>query len=99
MIIPFHAGGPLDSVERVLVERMRPSLGQPIVIENVTGADGRIGTGRAARPQPDGYTISHGAMASPVMNAAFYSLQYDVFNDFEAFTPLCRFPVFPFAGL
>ena len=97
MIIPFPAGGPLDSVGRVLVERMRPSLGQPIVIENVSGAEGSIGTGRAARAQPDGYTISLGAMATHVMNGAFYSLQYDVLNDFAAVTPLVRFPFFLFA--
>jgi tripartite-type tricarboxylate transporter receptor subunit TctC len=82
VIVPFPAGGPLDSVGRVLADRMRASLGQPIIIENVSGADGSIGTGRAARARPDGYTIELGAMATHVMNGAFYSLQYDVLNDF-----------------
>src|SRR5258707_10469824 len=58
IIIPFPAGGPLDSVGRVLVERMRPPLGPPIVIENLSGAGGRISTGRAGRAQPDRDTIS-----------------------------------------
>src|SRR5260370_19665154 len=97
MIIPFPAGGRLESVGRVLVERMRPSLGQPIVIENVSGADGSICGGRDASAQFDGSTISVGAMATHVMNGAFYSLQYDVLNDFAAVTPLVRFPFFLFA--
>jgi Tripartite tricarboxylate transporter family receptor len=57
MIVPFAAGGPTDTVARILVERMRRSLRQAIIIEDVTGADGSIGTGRAARAKPDGYTI------------------------------------------
>jgi len=97
MIVPFFAGGPLDSVGRVLAERMGASLGQPIIIENVSGAEGSIGTGRAARARPDGYIISLGAMATHVLNGAFYSLQYDVLNDFAAVAPLVRFPFFLFA--
>jgi tripartite-type tricarboxylate transporter receptor subunit TctC len=57
MVVSFAAGGPADAVARVLAERMRGSLAQPIVIENVTGAGGTIGTGRVARGRPDGYTI------------------------------------------
>jgi tripartite-type tricarboxylate transporter receptor subunit TctC len=60
MIVPAPAGGPLDVIGRVLSEPMRGSLGQPIIIENVSGADGSIGTGRAARAKPDGYTIEVG---------------------------------------
>jgi tripartite-type tricarboxylate transporter receptor subunit TctC len=58
-------------IGRVLAERMRKTLGQAIIIENVSGADGSIGTGRAARARPDGYTISLGAKATHVMNGAF----------------------------
>ena len=57
MIVPFAAGGSTDVVGRALAERMRALLGQPVIIENVSGADGTIGTGRAARARPDGYTI------------------------------------------
>jgi tripartite-type tricarboxylate transporter receptor subunit TctC len=57
MVVSFAAGGPADALARVLAERMRGSLAQPIVIENVTGAGGTIGTGRVARGRPDGYTI------------------------------------------
>jgi Tripartite tricarboxylate transporter family receptor len=65
MIVPFAAGGPTDVIGRVLAERMRRSLGQPVVIENVTGADGSIGTGRAARartiwPGPTSVPGRHG---------------------------------------
>ena len=97
IIVPFPAGGPLDSVGRVLADRMRASLRQPIIIENVAGADGSIGTRRAAHARADGYTIGLGAMATHVMNGAFYSLQYDVLNDFAAKTPLVRFPFVLFA--
>ena len=57
MIVPFPAGGATDVIARIMVERMRGPLGQPIVIENIGGADGSIGVGRTARAQPDGYTI------------------------------------------
>jgi tripartite-type tricarboxylate transporter receptor subunit TctC len=60
MIVPFAPGGPTDAIARVLAERMKGSLGQPIIIENVSGANGSIGTGRAARARPDGYTIDLG---------------------------------------
>ena len=60
MIVPFAAGGPLDTMARFLAERMQVSLGQPVVIENVSGAGGSIGVGRVARATPDGYTIVMG---------------------------------------
>jgi tripartite-type tricarboxylate transporter receptor subunit TctC len=60
MIVPLAAGGGLDATGRVLADRMRRSLGQPVIIENVTGADGNIATARAARARPDGYTIEIG---------------------------------------
>jgi tripartite-type tricarboxylate transporter receptor subunit TctC len=96
-IVPFPPGGPLDSVGRVLAERMRAFLGQPVIVENVSGAEGNIGTGRAARAQPDGYTIDLGAMNTHVLNGAFYTLQYDVLNDFAGVTPLVTFPFLLFA--
>src|ERR1700710_574830 len=60
MIVPFAAGGSTDVIGRILAERMRISLGQPIIVENATGAGGTIGVGRAVRAAPDGYTISLG---------------------------------------
>jgi tripartite-type tricarboxylate transporter receptor subunit TctC len=93
MIVPFPAGGPSDAVARVLAERMRASLGQPIIIENVSGADGSIGTGRAARARPDGYTIDLGFISTHVLNGAFYSLPYDVLNDFAPISLLAAVPL------
>src|SRR5262249_31914458 len=82
MIVPLAAGGPTDAIARVLAEQMRRSLGQPIIIENVSGADGSIATGRVARARPDGYTIELGTISTHMLNGALYSLGYDVVNDF-----------------
>jgi len=88
MIVPFPAGGGTDAVGRIVAERMRGLIGQPIIIENIGGADGSIGVGRAARARPDGYTIVLGPMETHVLNGAFYSLSYDVVNDFAPVAPL-----------
>ncbi len=92
MIVPFPPGGAVDGIARVLAERMRSSLKSPVIIENVSGADGSIGVGRAARARPDGYTIDIGTMTTHVLNGAFYSLQYDVLNDFAPILPLGENP-------
>ena len=92
MIVPSTAGGAIDLVGRVVAERMRRSLGQPIIIENIAGADGSIGVGRAARARPDGYTIVIGITSTHVLNGAFYSLPYDVLNDFAPISPLVTTP-------
>lgn len=97
MIVPFPPGGSTDVIGRVLAERIKWSLGQPIIIENVSGANGSIGTGRAARARPDGYTICLGLSATHVLNSAFYSLPYDVLNDFEPIVPLVTTPLVLFA--
>ena len=97
MVVPFAAGGPADIPGRVIAERMRKSLGQPVVIENIGGAAGSIGAGRVARAVPDGYTIVLGNMSTHVMNAAFYALPYDVLNDFAPISPLVTTPVVLFA--
>jgi tripartite-type tricarboxylate transporter receptor subunit TctC len=88
MIVPFAAGGGADVIARVVAERMRGSLGQSIIIENIGGADGSIAVGRAARARPDGYTINLGVIGTHVLNGAFYSLPYDVLNDFIPIGPL-----------
>ena len=97
IIVPFPAGGSTDAISRIVGEPMRRSLGQPIVIENVSGADGSIGVGRVARARPDGYTISVGAMDTHVLNGAFYSLPYDVLNDLVPISPLVTAPAVLFA--
>src|SRR5215470_4723672 len=97
IIVPFPAGGGTDVVARLLAERMRASLGQPIIIENVSGADGSIGTGRAARARPDGYTIELGLRSTHVLNGALYSLPYDVLNDFEPISMVVTIPLVLFA--
>ena len=66
MIVPFPPGGPIDTIGRIIGERMRASLGQPVIIENVTGAVGSIGVGRVARAAPDGYTLGIGNWTSHV---------------------------------
>jgi tripartite-type tricarboxylate transporter receptor subunit TctC len=83
MIAPFPAGGPSDTLARILAEPMRAALGQPIVIENVAGAGGNVGVGRLARAAPDGYTVGIGQWSTHVVNAATYALPYDVVGDFE----------------
>jgi tripartite-type tricarboxylate transporter receptor subunit TctC len=97
MIVPFAAGAAVDTVSRMLAERMRGALGQPIIIENISGADGSIGTARAARARPDGYTIIHGGLGSHVLNSAFYSPPYDGLNDFTPISPLLNAPVILYA--
>jgi tripartite-type tricarboxylate transporter receptor subunit TctC len=83
LIVPFAAGGATDTAARILAERMRLTLGQPLIIENVPGANGSIGVGRVARAAPDGYTLVEGIWSTHVANGAVYSLQYDLLADFE----------------
>jgi tripartite-type tricarboxylate transporter receptor subunit TctC len=83
IVVPFAAGGPLDLRARSLAEHMRSALGQPIIIENISGAAGSLGAGRVARSAPDGYTLAIGIWGTHVVNGAVYRLQYDVLNDFE----------------
>jgi tripartite-type tricarboxylate transporter receptor subunit TctC len=97
MIVPYAAGGSTDVAARVVAERMRKSLGQPIIIENVIGAEGSIGAGRAARARPDGYTIEFGGQSTQVLNGALFSLQYDVLNDFAPISLLTTNPYVLFA--
>jgi tripartite-type tricarboxylate transporter receptor subunit TctC len=91
MIVSFPAGGGQDAVARLLAERFRGLLGQPVIVENISGADGSIATGRAARARPDGYTIDLGSIGTHVQNGALYSLSYHVLNDFAPFSPVARF--------
>jgi tripartite-type tricarboxylate transporter receptor subunit TctC len=83
MNVPYAAGGPLDVMARVVADGLGRTLGQTIVIENVAGAGGSIGVGRAARAAPDGYTISAGNWSSHVVTGAIYALPYDLLKDLE----------------
>ena len=93
IIVPFAPGGPTDTIARVMAERMKLPLGQPVIIENVGGAGGSIGVGRAVRAPPDGYTISIGNSSSHVFNGAIYTLPYDLLQDFEPVALLSSQPL------
>ena len=93
MIVPFPPGGLTDVVGRLIAEGMRTALGQTIIIENVGGATGSIGTGRVARAAPDGYTITVGIWNTHVANGITYALQYDVVSDFEPIALLADAPL------
>ncbi len=83
ILVPFAAGGPSDVLARVLGERMRASLNQTVIVENVTGAGGTIGVTRAARAPADGYTVSFGHLGTHVVNGAIYPLTFDLLNDLD----------------
>jgi tripartite-type tricarboxylate transporter receptor subunit TctC len=83
IIVPFAAGGPSDALARILGERMRATLGQTFLVENVVGAGGSVGVGRAVRAAPDGYTLSYGHLGTHVFNGAIYPLAYDMLADLE----------------
>ena len=83
MLVGYAVGGPSDTIARIMAERMKVALGQPVIIENVTGAAGSLAVGRGARAAPDGYTLVMGDWSTHVVNAAMYDLQYDVVRDFE----------------
>jgi tripartite-type tricarboxylate transporter receptor subunit TctC len=97
MIVSGAAGSFSDVTGRIIAERMRERLGRPIIIENIGGADGSIGAGRAARAKPDGYTIDVGGLGNHVLNGALYSLNYDLLNDFAPISPLTTGPLLLYA--
>src|SRR5947209_11618451 len=93
MIVPFAPGGIFDVMGRMMAEPMRAILGQPIVIENVSGAGGSIGVGRAVRAPADGYTLSIGTISSHVLSGALYALPWDLLRDFQPLAPLVIEPL------
>ena len=93
MVVPFAAGGGSDVIGRILIDRMRVSLGQPVIIENVSGANGSIGVGRVARAAPDGYMLVIGNWQTHVANGAVYPLQYDLLNDLEPISLIVSNPL------
>jgi tripartite-type tricarboxylate transporter receptor subunit TctC len=82
IIVPFAPGGATDVIARMISDPMRTSLGQPVIVENVSGGAGTIGVGRVARATPDGSTLGIGHWSTHVINGAIYPLQYDLLNDF-----------------
>jgi tripartite-type tricarboxylate transporter receptor subunit TctC len=90
MVVPYAAGGPTDVAARIVAEAMGASLGQPVIVENVAGADGSLGVGRVARARPDGYTIDYGLLSWHGLNGAFYSLPCDLSNDFTPIVALYK---------
>ncbi len=92
LIVPYSAGGPTDTLGRILSEHMRGTLGQSLIIENVTGAGGTIGVGRVARAAPDGYTLGIGQVSTNGFNGATYALPYDLLKDL---TPVALLTIAP----
>lgn len=93
LVVPYPPGGVTDTLARLLAERMKTTLKQTIVVENVGGAGGGIGIGRVARAAPDGYTIAIGSSETHVLNAVSLALPYDVVADFA---PIVQLPAYPF---
>src|SRR3954449_5718014 len=93
LIVPLAAGGGADIVSRIVTERMRVSLGQPIVVENIPAAAGTVALARLARAPPDGYTLSTGDQTSHVISSITNQVQYDVMKDFAPISLLSTSPV------
>ena len=93
IVVPFSAGGPTDALMRVLGERMRASLEQPLLVENVTGAAGTIGVAKVARATPNGYTLSVGHWSTHVINGAIYPLTFDLLKDLDPVARLTSYPM------
>ena len=86
IVVPFPAGGPVDTLARIVSEPMRAALGQPVIVENVSGAGGSLGIGRVARAAPDGLTLALGNWTSSVGAPAIYPVTYDILGDFAPVT-------------
>jgi tripartite-type tricarboxylate transporter receptor subunit TctC len=97
-IVPFAAGGPVDTLARIIAAPMGKTLGQPIIVDNLTGAAGSIAVGKVARAAPDGYTLSIGHWATHVINGAIYPLQYDLLKDLEPLGMIATNPMLIVAG-
>src|ERR1043165_8990021 len=93
VIVPFPAGGPTDTLARILADHMKTTLGEPIIVENVSGAAGSIGVARVTRAAPDGYTLSIGHWNTHVVIGATMNLNFDVLNDFEPIALLADTPI------
>jgi tripartite-type tricarboxylate transporter receptor subunit TctC len=92
LIVPFAAGGPTDTIARIMGERMAKTLGQQVIIENVTGAGGSIAVNKVARAAPDGYTVGIGHIGTHVIVEAIQPVQYDVQKDLDPVGMICSNP-------
>jgi tripartite-type tricarboxylate transporter receptor subunit TctC len=93
MIVPFAPGGASDVMARLMAEPLRAVLGQPVIIENVSGATGSIGVGRAVRAPADGYTLNIGSISSHVLAGALYTLRFDLLKDLQPIAALVSEPI------
>jgi len=93
MVVPFAAGGPVDTIARIVAAPMTKALGQPVIVESVTGAAGTVGVGRVAKAPPDGYTLSIGHWSTHVINGAVYQLPYDLLADLEPVAMIASNPL------
>jgi tripartite-type tricarboxylate transporter receptor subunit TctC len=93
IVVPFPAGGPTDTLGRVLADRMKKALGQSVIVENVTGAAGTIGAAHVAHAAPDGYTVILGHWQTHVVNGATFILPFDVVKDFEPISLIADCPM------
>ena len=93
IVVPFPAGGPTDTLGRVLADRMKNGLGQSVIIENLTGAAGTIGSTHVARSPADGYTLILGHWQTHVVNGATFALPFDVVNDFAPISLIADCPM------
>jgi len=83
IIVPVPPVGVADPIARILADHLTVALGQPVVVENVTGAGGSIGVGKVVRAAPDGYTVSIGHIGTHVINGAVHTLPYDLRTDLD----------------
>ena len=93
MIVPAAPGGIADVMARMMAEPLRAALGQPVIIENVSGATGRIAVGRAVRASADGYTLNIGTLSTHVLAGALYPLQFDLLKDLQPIAALVSEPI------
>jgi tripartite-type tricarboxylate transporter receptor subunit TctC len=93
IVVPYGPGGPADTLARIMADRMRAPLGQPVIVENVAGAAGTMGVSRVVRAAPDGYTLSYGNWGTHVLNGVIQKVSYDVLADLE---PIALLPDNPY---
>ena len=96
IVVPYGPGGPADILARIMAERMRGPLGQPVVVENVAGAAGTMGVSRVVRAAPDGYTLSYGNWGTHVLNGVIQKVNYDVLTDLD---PIALLPDNPYIAV
>src|SRR5262245_42302857 len=92
MVVPFSAGGPTDTLARIMSEPMRRFLGQSVIVDNTTGAGGTIATTRVVKAAPDGYMIVIGHWGTHVVNGAYYTLPFSVLDDFAPIAMIATNP-------